>query len=274
VDDDCDGRIDADAVDVRTYFEDVDDDGWGVVQTTTQRCSVPARFSVQSGDCDDDDAAINPGVAEQFYDGIDQNCDGESDFDADADGFDAAAFNGLDCRDTDRSTFPGAAERPGDGLDQDCDGSIDERAPTLGEIAITEIHPTPIDGPAFLELASRTAAVLALDGIGLVAGESIVVPANSNLDAFSSFVLCDVEAPFCDVVTPLLILDGVTDLRFGVPLLDAVALDTLPWMPGVSAQWPDTPDSTANDEGSDWCSAPPSSEFLTTPNDIRASCTQ
>ncbi len=274
VDDDCDGRIDVNAVDVRTFFEDLDADGWGVVDVTTERCSLPAGFSVQSGDCDDDNATINPGVAEQYYDGIDQNCDGESDFDADADGFDAAAFDGLDCRDTDNSSFPGAAERPGDGLDQDCDGVVDERPPTLGEVAITEVHPTPINGPVFIELASRTAAVLSLDGIGVVATHSIVVPTGSNIRPFSTFVLCDTPADFCDAVSPLLSFDGVTELRFGVPLLDAVAVDMLPWVPGASAQWPDAPDNDANDEVGRWCAASPSSDYPTTPNDVRASCVE
>ena len=57
--------------DTNDYFpEDEDQDGW----------------TVEEGDCDDTDRSISPGQTETWYDGIDQNCDGGSDYDQDADG--------------------------------------------------------------------------------------------------------------------------------------------------------------------------------------------
>ena len=54
-----------------------DDDGDGHTFCTT--------------DCDDTDATVNPdATTETYYDGIDQDCDGMSDFDADMDGEDIA----------------------------------------------------------------------------------------------------------------------------------------------------------------------------------------
>lgn len=72
-------------------------------------------------DCDDDDSAVNPGAAETWYDGVDADCAGDDDFDADLDGADAAPI-GLDCDDTNTQIGPSIAEIALDGVDQDCDG--------------------------------------------------------------------------------------------------------------------------------------------------------
>jgi len=74
-------------------------------------------------DCDDSDAAINPGVVEIPYDGIDQDCDGSDLTDVDGDTYDSTLVGGLDCNDNVAAINPGAVEIPYDGIDQDCDGS-------------------------------------------------------------------------------------------------------------------------------------------------------
>jgi Putative metal-binding motif len=75
-------------------------------------------------DCDDSDAAVNPAVTESWYDGIDQDCDG-NDADQDHDGYDSAATGGDDCDDGDASINPGATDTPYDGVDSDCGGGSD-----------------------------------------------------------------------------------------------------------------------------------------------------
>ena len=77
---------------------------------------------VYGRDCADEDPEIHENAVDVFYDGIDSNCDGASDFDQDGDGFDANLLGGGDCDDTDPSIHPGAVESGGDKIDEDCDG--------------------------------------------------------------------------------------------------------------------------------------------------------
>ena len=77
------------------------------------------------GDCDDADASIHPGATEVWYDDLDQNCDGASDFDQDGDGFESSGYGGEDCNDVVASQYPGAEELE-NGQDDDCDGVADE----------------------------------------------------------------------------------------------------------------------------------------------------
>ena len=92
----CDGSVSA---------EDADADGYVACQ-----------------DCDDSDPLSNPGATEIWYDGVDEDCASDDDYDQDADGYDTDSFGGPDCVDTDASIYPGAGETPDDGIDQDCDG--------------------------------------------------------------------------------------------------------------------------------------------------------
>lgn len=106
VDDDCDGF----PTTPEEEADDCDNDGWG-----------PGS----GGDCDDEDASVNPDATDVWYDGVDQNCDGRNDYDADGDGDEHRDLgDGGDCDDDDPAVYSDAQEVI-DGADNDCDDDID-----------------------------------------------------------------------------------------------------------------------------------------------------
>ncbi len=139
-DNDCDGSVD-EGLSV-TYYTDVDGDGFGVDGTEfTATCDQPPGTATQGGDCDDADDTVFPGAPE-LCDGLDNDCNGETDDNAgtlyytDADGdsygddataqFSCTPIPGAvtvsgDCDDADAAINPGAAD-PCDAIDQDCSG--------------------------------------------------------------------------------------------------------------------------------------------------------
>jgi hypothetical protein len=155
VDQDCSGDNDF----------DVDGDGWMPFGYELAFDTFISRYPYTRddnpflddafGDCLDeadlakapDPAEVNPGMVEVYGDGVDADCDGANDFDADGDGYmpdgSTAAFVAYleswsysypeheptpregDCNDSDARVFPGALETIADGTDQDCNGDDD-----------------------------------------------------------------------------------------------------------------------------------------------------
>ena len=166
--DDCDDTSDvthpgsAPLDDAAACMTDADDDDYG---------DAAATGSVTPGtDCDDAESSTYPGAEDAWYDGVDSDCAGNADDDADADGTgvdedcddadptvypgaEDAWYDGVDsdcagdddndadadgvpvdedCDDTDDTVFPGAEEIAGDGIDQDCDGADAETSADVG----------------------------------------------------------------------------------------------------------------------------------------------
>ncbi len=164
LDNDCDVSIDEGVQSL--FFQDADGDSFGNAAIAILACTAPVGFVGNSADCNDTNAAINPGAAE-VCDNIDNNCNTFIDegvqttfyADADGDGFGNNAVtasgcvapigfvsNNTDCNDSNNAIFPGAVEIC-DGVDNDCDVSIDEGVLTtfyqdldgdgFGNIAVT-----------------------------------------------------------------------------------------------------------------------------------------
>jgi hypothetical protein len=154
VDDDCDTLVDDEddgRVGGSVYYTDADGDLFGAIGSEVTQCIPDANQTPNPGDCNDDEAGINPAREERCND-IDDNCNGETDEspidgfvfyeDADMDTFgnadsesnpecaapDGFVDNAEDCDDSSSVAYPSAAELL-NGADDDCDGIVDEGQP-------------------------------------------------------------------------------------------------------------------------------------------------
>lgn len=118
VDDDCDGAIDPPA---SRWYTDADGDGYGDQFGYTDACEAPEGAVDNDQDCDDSRGDVYPGAAETWYDGIDQDCLRDDDWDADDDGHATPDGGGGDCDDQDRLVHPDGREICHNGVDDDCD---------------------------------------------------------------------------------------------------------------------------------------------------------
>jgi uncharacterized protein (TIGR03382 family) len=176
IDNNCDGLTDSDdpMIDVSTYttwYADSDGDGYGNPDETVAQCDALKGYTIDSSDCDDTNAAVNPSAIEQC-DGIDNNCNGLTDDDdpdvdtttysawyADTDGDQFGDLNALvsscappegyvadatDCDDMSNEIFPDAIEIC-DGQDQDCDGQVDENVCEPEAEPAPELELDPVD---------------------------------------------------------------------------------------------------------------------------------
>jgi hypothetical protein len=150
-----------------------------------------ASLDAGGDDCDDANPLAYPGAPEVWYDGVDQACDGGTDYDQDGDGADAAP-EGADCDDLDAALHPGAPES-WDLLDQDCDGVADEDFVIAGAVVVSEVMHHPLtssdaDGEWFELTNTATAAfdlkgwtISADDGDAIVIEDSLVIAAGGRV---------------------------------------------------------------------------------------------
>lgn len=151
VDDDCDGEVD-EGLTVTRYYEDLDGDGYGDVNTSILDCRQPGGFATMFGDCDDNNSSVFPGQTEAPYNDVDDDCDPSTpDNDIDGDGFLLAD----DCDDTNPNVFPGQTEETYNGLDDDCDpNTLDDDLDGDGFALVEDCNDTDAEiNPAQTETA-------------------------------------------------------------------------------------------------------------------------
>ena len=148
-DDNCDTKIDNDAVDQTRWFIDGDADKFGAAAGSKVACVQPAGYVSIAGDCDDTKSTSSPVMPELCSSTVDDDCDGAVneadaqdvsawfiDRDSDLHGSPASfAFACTqpagrvalsdDCNDAVATTYTGATEKWYDGIDQNCDGAND-----------------------------------------------------------------------------------------------------------------------------------------------------
>ena len=113
------------------WYSDQDGDGVGVEPAVQLSCGGANGLALLAGDCEPLDPAVYPGAVEIWYDGRDQDCSGDSDYDADQDGFDSSEAGGSDCDDTAPGTHPEAPEIcDAVQADEDCDGLVNGQDPS------------------------------------------------------------------------------------------------------------------------------------------------
>ena len=78
IDNNCNSQTD-EGFSPKTYYPDADKDTYGDTSKGVLTCNAPSGWILGSGDCNDGNAAIHPGVGETCGDGVDNNCDGYTD---------------------------------------------------------------------------------------------------------------------------------------------------------------------------------------------------
>ena len=178
-DNNCDGTVDEGVT--TTYYADQDGDGWGVLDTTREACSVPEGYAESPGDCDDDEDAVHP-AATEICNTVDDDCDGDIDDDdagvdlstggvwyADTDGDGYGALAGLvqacvqpadtvvdhtDCDDGVMAVNPGATEVC-NGVDDDCDLLTDD-ADSGVDLTTATVYYDDDDGDGYGDVGDAT----------------------------------------------------------------------------------------------------------------------
>lgn len=192
VDNDCNGVVDVDAVDVE-WFADVDGDGFGDASVSAMDCTQPADFVLDSTDCNDEsDIAFpdNP-TGEVCDDSIDNDCDGTSNSCA------LSGFGAVDSFSTSNVL--------GDNNDDRLGSSV-----ALGDVNGDQIDDFVVGIPNDDSFGSNSGKVVIFFGdtsgtLSTTQADSIITSEVAGSKAGTELLVCDLNS------------DGQPDLAIGAP---------------------------------------------------------
>ena len=176
-DDDCDGQIDEEAIDMSPFYLDSDTDGYGDPAQSQEACSPPSNYVSNNTDCDDTSDIINVDGIE-ICNGEDDDCNGFIDdddpnisdaeiwyLDHDVDGYgdenisllsctqpSGYTSDNTDCSDISALINPDATESC-DNIDNNCDGTIDEGNICIFETCLDLLNAGQSVGDGFYDIA-------------------------------------------------------------------------------------------------------------------------
>ncbi len=191
IDDNCDTQIDEGVQ--STFYADVDGDTYGDASSSVQGCTASVGYVSNSTDCNDANAAVNPGATE-VCNGTDDDCSGVADdgltftdyyADLDLDGYGAGAatnacaqpvgyvLTNTDCNNNNAAVNPTATESCSTAFDDNCNGIVNEGCsaiagdnPSNATSMTTSIWPNcnAVNGTLVNATASGSAQTVCLTG--------------------------------------------------------------------------------------------------------------
>ncbi|MGC4118232.1 MAG: putative metal-binding motif-containing protein [Myxococcales bacterium] len=165
-DDDCDGSTDEEGADgCAGYYVDADGDTYGVGAPRCLCAADATHAATRAGDCDDTSSTTYPGALEICSNLKDDDCNGQTDDVADADGDGWTRCEG-DCCDTSSDcrypviVNPGALEVSNNGVDDDCDPSTPDTSsgPSTCSTGSAFTSVSPASLAAAMDLCATTTA--------------------------------------------------------------------------------------------------------------------